>query len=134
MRRGIIWCAVGAGVTLFSILAAINSPYGGHYVIAHGAIIFGLAQYFRGRAAAKGTDTDDQAQELLDFAAQLESVDRAAAVEVYAVIVRRFPGARASNEAERNIKTLASSSQITARNGPGNFIGAADRNGFRKPD
>ena len=111
MRRGVIWFVGGLAVTLFSYLAAISSPYGGHYVVAFGAIIFGLAQFFRGRAAASGTDTSDQAQELLAVAAQLESVDRAKAVALYAEIVRKFPGTRACNEAQRNIQTLSSHRQ-----------------------
>src|SRR5215469_12278436 len=60
MLRGAIWFAGGSVVTLFSYLAAVGSPYGGHYIIAYGAIIFGLAQFFRGRAAASGTDSSDQ--------------------------------------------------------------------------
>lgn len=108
MLRGAFWFAGGVVVTLFSYLAAINSPYGGHYVIACGAIIFGLAQFFRGRAAASGTDTEDQAQEFLDAAAHLESVDRAKAVALYEEIATKFPGTRASEEAQRNIQTLVS--------------------------
>jgi hypothetical protein len=108
MRQGMIWFVGGSAVTLFSYMAAVSSPYGGHYVITYGAIVFGAAQYFRGRAAASGTDTNDQAQELLDVAARLESVDRAKAEELYAEIARKFPGTRAGKEAERNMQTLAS--------------------------
>lgn len=108
MIQGIIWFVGGSAVTLFSYLSAASSPYGGHYIIAYGAIIFGIAQFFRGRAAASGTDINDQAQELLDVAAHLEDVDRAKAVALYAEIVRKFPGTRACNEAQRNIQTLAS--------------------------
>src|SRR5215470_9800464 len=71
MRRGVIWFAGGLAVTVLSYSAAIRSPYGGHYIVAYGAIIYGLAQFFRGRAAAMGTDTSDQARELLEIAAQL---------------------------------------------------------------
>ena len=108
MWQGVIWFFGGLAVTLFTYFAAISSPYGGHYVIAYGAIIFGIAQFFRGRAAAGGTDTNDQAQELLDVAAHLESVDRTKAEALYAEIVRKFPGTRACNEAQRNMQTLAS--------------------------
>lgn len=108
MWQGLIWFVGGVVVTLVSYLAAVSSPYGGHYYITYGAIIFGIAQFFRGRAAASGTDTNDQAQELLDVAAHLEDVDRAKAVALYAEIVRTFPGTRASDEAQRNIQTLTS--------------------------
>jgi hypothetical protein len=111
MLRGILWLIGGLMVTVFSYFTAVNSPYGGHYVVAYGAIIFGIAQFFRGRAAVSGPDSDDQAQELLDTAAHLESVDRAKAIELYAEIAKRFPGTRVSEEAQRNIQTL-----ITYRN------------------
>ncbi len=108
MRKGIIWFVGGSAVTLFSYLAAISSPYGGHYVIAYGAIIFGIVQFFQGRAAAGRINTKEGTQELLDAAAHLESVDPAKAVALYAEIVSKFPGTRASDEAQRNMQTLAS--------------------------
>jgi hypothetical protein len=107
MQRGILWFVGGLVVTVFSYAAAVHSPYGGHYVIAYGAVIYGLAQYFRGRAAARGTDSKEQAEELLDAAAHLESVDRAKAVALYEEIVRNFPGTCAGKEAQRNLQTLA---------------------------
>jgi hypothetical protein len=109
MLHGILWFVGGLAVTLFSYMAAVSSPGGGHYIIAYGAIIFGIVQFFRGRAAATGTDSGERAQELLDVAAQLESVDRTKALALYAEIVRAFPGTRASNEAQRNLQTLTSS-------------------------
>ena len=108
MLQGAIWFFGGSVVTLVTYLSASSSPYGGHYVIAYGAIIFGITQFFRGRAAANGTDTNDQAQELLDVAAHLESVDRVKAAALYAEIARKFPGTPACDEAQRNIQTLAS--------------------------
>jgi hypothetical protein len=113
MLGGIIWFFVGLAATLFSYSAA---PYGGTPFIAAGAIVFGLAQFFRGRAAARGTDSAEQAQELLEVAAQLESVDRTTAVALYAKIVRKYTRTRASNEAQRNIQALTSLWQLkTAR-------------------
>jgi hypothetical protein len=108
MTRGIIWFVGGLIVTLFSYLSAVRSPYGGHYFIAFGAMLGGLAQFFRGRAAANGTDASDQAEELLNIAARFESVDRNKALALYAEVVRRFPGTRESNEARRNMQMLAS--------------------------
>jgi hypothetical protein len=108
---GVLWFVGGVAVTLISYAAAVSSPFGGHYVIAYGAIILGIVQFFRGRAAAAGTDTGAQAEELLDQAAQFESLDRAKAVELYQQIVRQFPGTRASKEAQRNIQTLISHQQ-----------------------
>ncbi len=109
MRNGALWFFGGTAVTLFSYLAAVNSPYGGHYVIAWGAIVFGAMRFCQGRAAAVGRiDRDDHAHELLDLAARLESADRAKAVALYAEIIKEFPNTRASEEAQRNIKALES--------------------------
>ncbi len=49
-----------------------------------------------------------QAQDLLDEAAHMESVDQARAAALYAEIVTKFPGTRASDEARRNVQTLTS--------------------------
>jgi hypothetical protein len=106
MLQGFFWSIGGLAVTACSYFTAVSSPYGGHYVVAYGAIIYGVAQIFRGRAAVSGPDSDDQAQELLNAAAHLESVDRAKAIELYAEIAKRFPGTRVSEEAQRNIQTL----------------------------
>jgi hypothetical protein len=108
MIQGAIVFAIGLAATLFSYLEAVTSPYGGYYWISIGAITGGIAQFVRGAAAARGgeADTREQAQELLNLAARLESVDRGKAVEVYAEVVRKFPGTRASGEAQRNMQTL----------------------------
>jgi hypothetical protein len=109
MLHGAVWFFGGIVVTLFSYVAAVSSPGGGHYGIAYGAIIFGIVQFFRGRAAATGRiDPASQAQEFLDRASHLESVDRARAIALYAEIVRIFPGTTASEEAQRNLQTLTS--------------------------
>jgi hypothetical protein len=108
MLHGAVWLIAGIAVTALSLMTAVSSPGGGQYIIAYGAILFGIAQIIRGRAAASGTDSNDQAQELLDLAAQLESVDRAKAVALYAQIAKKFPGTRASDEAQRNLQTLTS--------------------------
>jgi len=55
-----------------------------------------------------GLRANDQAQELLDVAAHLESVDGAKAAALYAEIAKTFPGTRASDEAQRSIQTLTS--------------------------
>src|SRR5437868_15254197 len=48
----------GLAVTGYTYLGAASSPEGGTYVIAYGAIIAGIAQFFRGRALASGNDGD----------------------------------------------------------------------------
>jgi hypothetical protein len=109
MLTGLLWFLGGGAVTLFSYAEAVNSPYGGHYVIAWGAIVFGAFQFYQGATAAAGrVDRNSRAHELLQLAAAQESVDRAKAVTIYAEIIHAFPGTRASKEAQRNIKTLES--------------------------
>ena len=41
-------CFIGIAVTIGSYHAAANSPSGGQYVIAWGAVIFGGIQFFKG--------------------------------------------------------------------------------------
>lgn len=118
MIRGALWFIGGTGVTLLSYSAASSGPYGGHYVIAFGAIIFGLAQLFRGLSAASGTDNSQQAEELLQVAAQLETADRARSIALYADIVKNFPGTRAGKEAQKNMETLLSYERtLASKNG-----------------
>lgn len=105
MVRGLAWLLGGAAVSLGTFVVAAGSPGGGHYVVAYGAILFGIAQFLHGWAAARG-DRNQHAQELLEEAAELESVDREEAVRLYAEIAVRFPGTGASNEAQRNIRML----------------------------
>lgn len=109
MVSGAVWFFGGSALTLFSYMAAVRSPYGGHYVITYGAIVFGAMRFFQGWAGAAGrVDSNGQAQELLEVAARLESADRAKAVAVYEEIIRAFPNTRASKEAQRNIQALTS--------------------------
>jgi hypothetical protein len=92
----------GPGLTwIFGGLALIF----GNWPEAIRSILSGIAE---SRAAARGTDTHDEAQELLNAAAYLEDVDRSKAVALYREVIRKFPGTRASDEAQRNIQSLAS--------------------------
>jgi hypothetical protein len=109
MARGALLFLTGCFFSLYSYAQAVHSPYGGHYVIAIGAILYGAMHFVQGNAAATGRiDPHDRAQELLNFAAQLESVDRAKAVLIYNEILKKFPGTPASEEAQRNIQLLTS--------------------------
>ena len=109
MNSGALWFFGGTTVTLLSYMSAVSSPYGGHYVVAWGAMAYGAVRFFQGLAAgnARLADNND-ARELLDLAARLEGLDRAKALLVYTDIIKRFPGTRASEEAQRNIKALTS--------------------------
>lgn len=109
MNSGALWFFGGTAVTLLSYMSAVNSPYGGHYVIAWGAMAYGAVKFFQGLTAGNARVADkNDASELLDLAARLEGADRAKAILVYTEIAKRFPGTRASEEAQRNIKALTS--------------------------
>lgn len=47
---GALWCIGGIVVTAATYQAAANSPGGGSYVVAWGAIVFGGVQFLRGLA------------------------------------------------------------------------------------
>ena len=51
---GALWCVGGILVTSLSYSAAANSPTGGHYFMAWGAILFGGIQFFKGLAKLGG--------------------------------------------------------------------------------
>jgi hypothetical protein len=105
LNRGLVWFWFGLAITFLSY--AIAAQHGGTYIIATGAIIFGLAQFFRGRRAVQGRfEAKEEGQELLDMAARLESVDRTKAIGIYQQIINVFPGTPQSKEAARNIRTL----------------------------
>jgi hypothetical protein len=120
MVRGALWFSAGSAVTLITYMAAARSPIGGYYIIAWGSIVFGAVQFFQGLAAINAPsgqsnpsagpgfrcDRSLGAKDLLDRAALFESVDRRTAIALYAEIIRRFPGTRSSDEAQRNIQTL----------------------------
>jgi len=111
MTRGGFWCLGGLVATFIGYSA---SAPGGTYMIWWGAIVWGAIEFFRGRTARTETlDLEGNARALLKIAARLESIDRAKAVETYREIRTRFPGTRASREAQRNIKTLMSSSSAS---------------------
>ncbi|PWU19308.1 MAG: hypothetical protein C5B50_06855 [Verrucomicrobia bacterium] len=90
-------------MTVASYAAAVSSPGGGTYIIAWGAVLYGLRRILRGLPASPA----GAASELLNAAAQLEGVDRSQAIAKYEEIIQRFPGTSASQEAARNIQTLS---------------------------
>lgn len=48
MLYGVLWAAGGTIVTVATYEAAASNPGGGTYVIAWGAILFGIIDFFRG--------------------------------------------------------------------------------------
>jgi hypothetical protein len=103
--HGFVWCFIGATLTASSYLAAQRGS--GFYVIAYGAIIFGIVQMARAWPYAFGR-RERQARELVDFAARLESADRTKAIEIYRKVILLFPGSSACIEAQRKVEVLLS--------------------------
>jgi hypothetical protein len=105
MARGAVWLILGVGVTVYTYTVA--SGQGGSFIIAYGAIIGGLAMFFKGRAAASGKiDRNEEANQVLDMAARFENVNRAKAIALYESVIELFPATPQSEEARRNIDTL----------------------------
>jgi hypothetical protein len=50
MAIGLAWCIGGIAVTVATYAMAANGPGGGTYVVAWGAIIFGMIRFFKGLA------------------------------------------------------------------------------------
>lgn len=48
MLYGILWALGGTIVTGVTFVAAASSPSGGRYIVAYGAIVFGIVDFFRG--------------------------------------------------------------------------------------
>ena len=56
---GAAWLLGGIAFTLTSYLAAVHSPYGGHYFVAIGAICYGAMRFLK---KYPGTPSSDEAQ------------------------------------------------------------------------
>ena len=107
MMQGTLWFLGGSFVTLFSYMDAASST--SYYIVAWGALLYGAVEFFQGWLAATGrVKPNCQAQDLLNLAAQFESAAPAKAVALYEEVAKQFPGTRASEEAQRNIRTLTS--------------------------
>lgn len=109
MMRGALWCGGGLIVTLVTYVAAAS---GGTYVVAWGAIAWGAVEFFQGLSGRSSpASRQAQAHEILLLAAQLESIDRAAALAKYAELVKAFPGTPAAREGAHNLKLLQAQDQ-----------------------
>jgi len=48
MVAGLVWAGIGTVVTIGTFLSAASKPGGGTYIVAWGAILFGLVDFVRG--------------------------------------------------------------------------------------
>lgn len=108
MHSGALWCLGGILVTVFSYLAAVSSPFGGTYIIAWGAILFGGVRFFQGLSGRNTKPSnEDIGYEALAYGTKLETEGRVPeALAVYQSIIEKHPETDASNDAKKSIENL----------------------------
>jgi hypothetical protein len=121
MVYGALWCVGGTLVTLFTYMAAASDPYGGHYIIAWGAIVFGAVRFFQGLCRKNAIPSahdllirrnpklraDDSGYEALSYATRLEVEGRVQeAMALYRRIGTEFPDSDAGHDAIKSLESL----------------------------
>jgi hypothetical protein len=103
-----VWCIGGILVTVFSYLSAARSPYGGTYIVAWGAILYGIWRVFQGLSGRNArSNSDDIGYEALAYGTKLETEGRVReALVVYQTIIEKYPETAASNDARKSIESL----------------------------
>jgi len=104
---GAIWCTGGVLVTLITYISAVERG-GGTYVVAWGAILFGVFQLIRGLTNTGDEPTvEDVAYDALEYATKLETQGRfQEALAIYQKIVQNSPGSGAARDAQKSIENL----------------------------
>ena len=105
---GALWCIGGILVTLFSYVSAASSPYGGTYIVAWGAIVFGALRVFQGLGDRNTKpSSEDIGYEALAYGTRLESEGRVQeALVVYQTIIEKYPHTDAGHDAKKSIESL----------------------------
>ena len=108
MLYGALWCSGGILVTVISYTSAASSPFGGNYIVAWGAIVFGALRFFQGlRGRDAQPKTEDIAYEALAHGTRLETQGRIQeALAVYQAIIEKYPQSDASKDAKKSIESL----------------------------
>lgn len=108
MLHGALWCFGGILVTVVSYASAASSPFGGTYIVAWGAIIFGAVRFFQGLSGRNAKpSSEDVAYEALSYGTKLETLGRIQeALAVYQAIIEKYPQSDASKDARRSIDCL----------------------------
>jgi hypothetical protein len=109
MLYGALWCIGGIVVTSLSYTSAANSPSGGTYVVAWGAIVFGAVRFFQGLSGRppKPISRDDMGFAALAHGAQLESAGQVKeALAVYQSIIEKYADSEAGKDAKKSIENL----------------------------
>ena len=105
---GAVWCIGGILVSVISYLSAARSPYGGTYVVAWGAIVYGIWRVFQGLSRKNAmTSSNEMGYEALAYGTKLEAQGRVQeALVVYQTIIEQYPETAASNDARKSIESL----------------------------
>ena len=108
MIAGALWCFGGILTTLISYASAVNNPYGGSYMVALGAIVFGSYQFVEGvRERDNRTTAEDVATKALAYGTQLEIKGRIPeALAVYREVAETFPNTLAGHDAKKSLESL----------------------------
>ncbi len=114
MRSGAAWCAGGIIVTFITYIVAASGPFGGTYVIAWGAIVWGAVRFIQGWSARNGkptnpteADKEDEGYEALASATRLETAGRIPeALAAYQKVAETFPESEAAVDARKSIESL----------------------------
>lgn len=114
MLVGALWFIGGVLVTAFSYSSAANNPAGGSYIIAYGAIIFGVIKFIQGYASNDSQSSDDDiAYAALSHGTRLEAEGRVKqALAVYQAIIEKYPDSEAGRDARKSIDALRDSPSL----------------------
>ena len=105
---GALWFVGGILVTVCSYLSAARSPYGGTYIVAWGAIVYGIWRISQGLSGRNAmTSSNDIGYEALAYGTRLEAQGRVQeALAVYQAIIEKYPETAVSNDARKSIESL----------------------------
>jgi len=108
IRSGALWCIGGALVTVVSYLSALNNPFGGTYIFAWGAILFGGLRFYQGISNKNNKpNNEDTGYAAIANAAKLETLGRIdEALLLYQTVIEKFPNTDASKDAKKSIENL----------------------------
>jgi hypothetical protein len=108
IRSGALWCVGGSVVTVVTYLSALNNPFGGTYIFAWGAILFGLLRFYQGISNKnKKPNNEDIGYAAVAYAAKLETLGNIdEALSLYQSVIEKFPNTDASNDAKKSIENL----------------------------
>jgi hypothetical protein len=107
MVRGTFWFIGGGLVTAITYAAALRGTFGGTYVVAWGAMLYGAFQWYAGWKGNEERAPEDNAYAELGHATALEARGRVQeALLAYKGILERYPDSAAAQDAKKSIESL----------------------------